>query len=169
VLADELDKLEHVIVERFKIPPSEARNIEIRLSNNDHLPDGEFVRHLLTHISNKYEGRIIKLSDFLCFDFYGRSLVLEVSKICTFSNVGLKEQMENMNINDEQFYHISSSTSWNIKNYFDKDNLTYPVSNVGGLCHIYEKVMNIIQNSKYQSKLVLNNVVILNLGRFPPE
>jgi len=159
VLADELDQLEHVSVERFKIPPSEARNIEIRLSNNDQLPDGEFIRHLLTHISNKYEGRIIKPSDFLCFDFYGRSLILEVSKICTFPNVELSEQMQSMNINDEQFYHISCSTTWNIKDHLDKVNITYPISNVGGLDDIYEKIMNVIQKLKYQSKLISHDLV----------
>ncbi|KAE9537179.1 hypothetical protein AGLY_006202 [Aphis glycines] len=151
VLTDELDQLEHVSVERFKIPPSEAQSIEIRLSNNDQLPDGEFIRHLLTHISNKYEGRIIKPSDFLCFDFYGRSLVLEVSKICTFPNVDLNKQMQTMNINNEQFYHISSSTTWNIINHLNEDNITYPLSNVGGLSNIYEKIMNVIQKSKYQN------------------
>jgi hypothetical protein len=112
VLTDELDQLEYVSVERFKIPPSEAQNIEIRLSDDNQLPDGEFIQHLLTHISNKYEGRIIKPSDFLCFDFYGRNLTLEVSKICTFPNVDLNEQMQTMNINNEQFYHISGSTTW---------------------------------------------------------
>jgi len=159
VLADELDQLEHVSVERFKIPLSEARNIEICLSNNDQLPDGEFIRHLLTHIPTKYEGRIIKPSDFLCFEFYGRNLVLEVSKICTFPTIGLNEQMQTMSINNEQFYHISCSTTWNIKDHLDKVNTTYPISNVGGLSDIYEKVMNVIQTLKYQSKLISHNIV----------
>lgn len=167
VLTDELDQLEHISVERFRIPPSEAKMIEIRLSTKDRIPDEEFIRHLSIHISNTYEGRIIKPSDFLCFEFYGRSLTLEVSKIHTFQTVGLDESMQNMNINDEQFYHISSSTTWNIKNHLDKTTLTYPISNVGGLDHIYEKIMNVIQKSKYQSKLVLyqstGNIKISNI------
>jgi len=166
-LADELDQLNHVSVERFKIPPSEARNIEIRLSNNDQLPDGEFIRHLLIHLSNKYEGRIIKPSDFLCFDFYGRSLVLEVSRICTFPNAGLNEQMQTMNINGEQFYHISCSTTWNIKDHVDKVNITYPISDVGGLCDIYEKVMNVIQKSKIQGELISRVWIFMQLHIFP--
>lgn len=131
--------------------PSEARNIEIRLSSNDKIPDGEFIRHLSTHISNMYEERIIKPTDFLCFDFYGRSLSLEISKIHTYPNVSLDEQMQSMHLN-EQFFHISSSTTWSIKNDFNKHNVLYPVSNVGGLSDVYEKVMNIIQKSKYKSK-----------------
>jgi len=166
VLANELDQLEHVSVERFKIPPSEAQNIEICLSNNDQLPDGEFTRHLLAHISTTYEGRIIKLSDFLCFDFYGRSLVLKVSKICTFPNAGLNEQMQTMNINDEQFYHISCSTTWNIKDHVDKVNINYPISDVGGLCDIYHKVMNVIQKSKYQGKLISRLQIFMQLHVF---
>lgn len=167
VLDEELDQLKHVSVEQFKVPPSEARNIEIRLSNNDQLPDEEFIRHLLTHISNKYEGRIIKPTDFLCFDFYGRSLVLEVSKISSFPNAGLNEQMQNMNINDEQFYHISCSTTWNLKDHVDKVNINYPISDVGGLCDIYEKVMNIIQKSNCQGKLISREQIFMQLHIFP--
>ena len=62
--------------------------------------------------------------------------------------------MQTMNINDEQFYHISCSTTWNIINHLDKDNITFPISNVGGLSNIYEKIMNVIQKSKFQRKLM---------------
>lgn len=139
-------------VEHFKIPPSEAQHIELRLSEDHEIPDGEFVRHLLTHISNRYEGRIIKPSDYLCFEFYGRNLSLEVLEIRTFPYTELNEQMKSMNLDDDQFVHISSSTTWSIKSDFDKNDITYPVSDVGGLSDIYEKVMNIVQKTKYQSK-----------------
>jgi len=156
VLLDEFNQIEHISVERFNTLPNEAKNIEICLSSDDQLPDGEFKRHLLTHISNEYEGRIIKLSDFLCFDFYGRSLTLKVSKVHTFPNAELSEQIKNLNINDEQFFHISSSTTWSIKNDRNENNdVKYPISNVGGLSNVYEKVMNIIQKTNHQSKLIV--------------
>lgn len=120
--------------------------------SKDQLPSAEYVRHLLTHISIEYEGRIIKSSDFLCFEFYGRNISIPVSFIHTYPNNGLEEQMKNMNINDEQFFHISSSTTWNIKEDPKENNDIYPVSNIGGLSEIYEKVINIVQKTKYQSK-----------------
>lgn len=152
VLTDEFDKLVHVSVERFTIPPSEAQSIEICLRDCDQLPDGEFERHLLIHISNTYEGRIIKQTDFLCFEFFGRSLNIEVSKISTFQNIELHDKMQSMNINEDHFFHISSSTTWIIKNNRINDKIMYPLSNVGGLSDIYEKIMNTVQNTKYRSK-----------------
>lgn len=119
--------------------------------SKDQLPNAEYIRHLLTHISIEYEGRIIKQSDFLCFEFYGRDISIPISLIHTYPNIELEEQMKNMNINEEQFFHISSSTTWNIKDD-PKENIDiYPVSNIGGLTDIYEKVMNILQKTKYQS------------------
>jgi hypothetical protein len=50
----------------------------------------------------------------------------------------------------------------NIINDLNKNNITYPVSNVGGLSNIYEKVINVIQKSKYQSKLMLSYIIKLN-------
>ncbi|XP_025424220.1 spermatogenesis-associated protein 5-like isoform X3 [Sipha flava] len=152
VLMDELEQLEHVSVERFTVLPSEAHDIEIRLKDSDQLPDGEFERHLLTHISNKYEGRIIKQTDFLCFEFYGRSLFIEITKINTFPNIELNHKMQSMSINNEQFFHISSSTTWSIQNnHSNNDKNMYPFSNVGGLSNIYERIMNTIQSTKYQN------------------
>lgn len=134
--------------------PSEARHIVVSLSTDVSLPNKEFVRHLLTHISNTYEGRIIKRSDLLCIEFYGRNLSLEVCKIQTFPNIGLDEQLQNMNINDdeERYFHISSSTTWSIENDPNEDIVNYPLSNVGGLSDVYENVIDIIQKSKYHSK-----------------
>lgn len=154
VLTDELNQSECISVERFKNEPSEAQQVEISLSTYIRLLSKEFVRHLLTHISNTYEGRIIKCSDLLCFEFYGRNLSLEICKIQTFANIGLDEQLENMNINDdeEQYFHISSSTTWSIENDSNEDNVNYPLSNVGGLSDIYEKVIETIEKSKNQSK-----------------
>lgn len=149
---DELGQLEHVSIERFTVPPSEAHDVEIRLADGDQLPDGEFERHLLTHVSNTYEGRFIKRTDFLCFEFYGRSLFIQVSKINTFPNIELHDKMQNMNLNDELFFHISSSTTWSITNNHSNDNIPYPLSDVGGLTDVYEKIMKTIQNTKYQSK-----------------
>lgn len=152
-MSNEFNHVQHVSVERFKTSPNEAQNIEIHLSNSDQLPtDKEFKRHLLIHISNKYEGQIIKLSDSLCFDFYGRNLILKIFKIHTFPSVEINEQMKNLNLNNEEFFHISSSTTWNIKNDHNEDNIVYPISNVGGLSDVYEKVMNIVQKRKHQSK-----------------
>lgn len=153
VFTEKFNRSEHITIERFKIVPNEAQNIEIILSTDVQLPDKEFVRHLLTHVSNKYEGQIINPSDLLSFEFYGRSLSLQVFKIHTFPCVRLDEQLQNININDdERYYHISSSTTWSIKNDFNEDNVNYPISSVGGLSDIYEKVINIVQKSKYQSK-----------------
>lgn len=152
VLRDELDQLEHVSVEHFKSPPREARHIELRLSREHEIPDGEFVRHLLTHISNRYEGRMIKPSDCLSFEFYARNLSLEVFEIRTFPDAELDEQMQNMKLDGDQFVHISSSTTWSILSDFDKNDIVYPISDVGGLSEVYEKVMNIVQKTKYQSK-----------------
>lgn len=150
---DELEQLEHVSVERFTVLPSEAHNIEIRLKDGNQLPDGEFERHLLIHISNKYEGRMIKQTDFLCFEFYGRSLFIEMTKINNFPSIDLNDKMQNMSINNEQFFHISSSTTWSIQNnHRNNDKNMYPFSNVGGLSDIYERIMNTIQSTKYQSK-----------------
>lgn len=157
VLADEFCHLEHISVERFKNIPAEARNVEVRLIGDIQTANSEFVRHLLTHISNEYEGRIIKPSDFLCFDFYGRTLTLQVFKVHTYPTE-IHEQMQNISINDEQFFHISSSTSWSIQNTVIQNKIVYPISNVGGLSEVYEKVMNIVQKTKYRSKLSLNNV-----------
>lgn len=151
MLLNEFDELQHISVERFKNAPSEAQNIELILSNSDLIPGGEYKSHLLTHISTIYEGRIIEPSNFLCFDFYGRSLTLKVSKILTYPNDRLDEQMKKINLNDEQFYHISSSTTWCIINDVKENNVVYPVTNVGGLSDVYEKIMNIIQKTKFQS------------------
>lgn len=151
-MSNEFNHLQHVSVERLKTSPLEAQNIEIQLSSNDQLPtDKEFERHLLIHISNKYEGQIIKLSDSLCFDFYGRNLILKIFKIRTLPSVEINEQMKNLNLNEE-FFHTSSSTTWNIKNDHNEDNIMYPMSNVGGLSGVYEKIMNIVQKRKHQSK-----------------
>lgn len=148
---NEFNQSEHVSVERFRTVPSEARNVEICLSDNDKISRGEFVRHLLIHISNVYEDRIIKPSDVLCFDFYGRTLSLKISKIHTLPSVDLAESMQNISL-DEQFFRISSSTTWSIKNHMDQDSFVYPVSSVGGLSDIYEKLINIVQKMSYKSK-----------------
>lgn len=160
MLKEELDQLEHVSVERFKIPPSEAQHIEIRLPKEHEIPNGEFVQHLLTHISNRYEGQIIKPSDYLCFEFYGRNLSLEVFEIRTFPYTEINEQMQNMNLDDKQFYHISSSTTWSIKSELDENDIAYPISDVGGLSEVYEKIMNIVQKTKYQSKHSTHDIYI---------
>lgn len=147
VLISEFEKQEHVSVERFTVPPSEAQHIEIVLTQDDQLPDGEFIKQLLLYASNKYEGRIIKRSDFLCFDFYGRSLSLKISKVQTFPNGGgIEKQMENINLNDS-FYHISSSTTWSIKGDNIKSKTIYPISDIGGINNLYEKIMTIIQKT----------------------
>jgi len=59
--------------------------------------------------------------------------------------------MQNVNLN-EQFFHISSSTTWSVQNNMTKQNVVYPISNVGGLTDVYEKIMNIIQKTKYKGK-----------------
>ncbi|XP_050423039.1 ribosome biogenesis protein SPATA5 [Adelges cooleyi] len=147
VLISEFEKQEHVSVERFTVPPSEAQHIEIVLTQDDQLPDGEFIKQLLLYASNKYEGRTIKRSDFLCFDFYGRSLSLKISKVQTFPNGGgIEKQMENINLNDS-FYHISSSTTWSIKGDNIKSKTIYPISDIGGINNLYEKIMTIIQKT----------------------
>lgn len=146
---NEFNQLEHISVEHFRIPPYEARHIEVQPSKDYHLPDAEFVRQLLVHVSNEYEGRIIKPCDFLCFDFYGRCLTLEISKVHTFPHINLTEQMQSMNLNDEQFFHISSSTTWSMNNKFNKDEESYPISNIGGFYDIYEKIMNLVQKTKH--------------------
>lgn len=157
-MADEFCHVEHISVERFINVPAEAQNIELILKDDIQLvTDGEFIRHLLTHISNEYEGRIIKPKDYICFDFYGHSLSLQVFRIDIFPN-GITEQLQNISLTDEKFFHISSSTSWSIQNTIVHNKIVYPISNVGGLSDVYEKVMNIVQKTQYRSKLLLNYV-----------
>lgn len=156
-MINELSRLEHVSVERFQIPPCEAKNIEINLDHNNQLPKPlakDYLKHLLTHISNKYEGRIIKLSDFLCFEFYGRNLIIKILKVHVYSvNQEIHEKMEKLNLNEDNFFHISSSTSWSIVNHRKKMGISvYPVSHVGGLSDVYTKIMNIIEKTNNKSK-----------------
>lgn len=148
--------MEHISVERFQIPPREAKSIEIRLDCDNQLPNPlsrDYLHHLLTSISNRYEGRIIKLSDFLCFEFYGRTLNIEVHKVHVYPITGeIYEQMDNLSLNNEIFFHISSSTSWSILKDSNKNNIVYPIAHVGGLSDVYTKIMNIIQKTDHQSK-----------------
>ncbi|XP_050542407.1 ribosome biogenesis protein SPATA5-like [Daktulosphaira vitifoliae] len=149
VLVNEFDQLEHVSIERFSIPPSEAQHIEVELTKYDLLPpDGEFKKQLLLHISNKYEGRIIKQSDFLCFDFYGRSFSLKVYEIQIFPCHNLEEQIKSLNLNNN-FYHISSSTTWSIKSNVTINKTPFPLENIGGISYLFDKIIKIIETTKH--------------------
>lgn len=152
VLSNEFEGEERVKVERFKVMPSVAQHIEVGLSGNGPRPDKEFLDHLMTHASNAYEGRIVKPFDCLCFSFYARKLILEVCNIRSYPNSDIEKLMNDISLNDKHFYLISSSTTWSLKAENVNHNVLYPITNIGGLFDIYDKVINIASKTKCQSE-----------------
>lgn len=152
VITNEFGGVERVMVESFKVAPGTAKHIEVCLSGNGSKPDKEFLDHLMIHVANTIERQFIKPCDILYFSFYAREVTLEICNIHPYSDDDIENLMNNISLNNEQYFYISPSTTWSLKAENDNHNGFYPITNMGGLFDIYDKVMNIASKTKYQGE-----------------